>query len=83
MYLGSNGIVSLGSPNTAYISLSFPIPNAEVVAPFWVDVDLRGSVSDVPGLPTLNRIWYRSPSTPRAADVARMTADVAATFREC
>lgn len=48
----------------------------------WVDVDTRGSVATVAGYPTTNRIWYRSPATPLTADVQRMTADVAASFRE-
>lgn len=48
----------------------------------WVDVDLTGTVALVTGYPTTNRVWYRAAATPLAADVQRMTADVAASFRE-
>lgn len=43
---------------------------------------MRGTVAAVAGYPTTNRVWYRTPATPFAADVQRMTADVAASFRE-
>ena len=48
----------------------------------WVDVDTRGSVPPIAGQPTPNTIWYRIPATPSAADVNRMTVDVAVAFRE-
>ena len=47
-----------------------------------MDVDLTGTVAEVPGYPTTNRVWYRAAASPLAVDVQRMTADVATAFRE-
>lgn len=47
----------------------------------WVDVDTRGAVAAIPGFAALpNRVHYRIPGTPLAADVARIRADIVATF---
>ena len=49
----------------------------------WVDVDMTGTVAEVAGYPTTNRVWFRAAAAPLAADVQRMTADVASAFRQC
>ena len=64
-----------------YTSCDMPLHTSSLCS--WVDVDTRGSVPAVPGYPTPNRIWYRIPSAPAAADILRVTADVAASFRKC
>ena len=38
--VSTNGLISFSNPYTAYIPLTFPIPN-QVVAPYWDDSDTR------------------------------------------
>ena len=57
MQVGTNGLVSFGSPYTAYSSRTFPITQ-RVIAPYWNDQDFRskGSIryfSVTPTHPTL------------------------------
>ena len=47
----------------------------------WVDVDTRGYVAPIAGYSALpNTVYYRIPTTPQAADVARIRSDVNSTF---
>ena len=57
MQVSTNGLVSFGSPYTAYVSRTFPITQ-QVIAPYWNDQDFRskGSIryfSVTPTHPTL------------------------------
>jgi alpha-tectorin len=79
IYVNSNGILSFGSANTAYAATAFPITGKNIIAVFWTDVQTTGSVASIPGYPLPNNIYYRF-TTPLAADVARMTAEVASAF---
>ena len=41
VYVNNNGNISFGTPFTTYSSVSFPINDYPMVAPFWADVDTR------------------------------------------
>lgn len=43
LYINNNGNVSFGSPYGAFSSFPFPDPGYVMVAPFWGDVDTRGT----------------------------------------
>lgn len=44
-YINNNGNISFGSPYSAYTPAGFPINDFPMIAPFWADVDTRGSGS--------------------------------------
>ena len=41
MQIGSNGILSFGSPYNPFLNEELPVPDVVLVAPFWDDVDTR------------------------------------------
>ena len=41
--VNTNGLLSFGMPRSSYLSSSLPLANLPLVAPFWGDVDTRGS----------------------------------------
>jgi alpha-tectorin len=82
-FLNNNGLITFDAAVSAYIPSPFPIIGSYIaIAPFWADVDTRATsgVGSVPGLPPLNRVYYRVPAVPLAGDVARMAYDVANAF---
>ena len=54
-YINNNGNVSFGSAYSTFTANSFPDPNYVMVAPFWGDVDTRGTQSGV--------VYYKLTST--------------------
>jgi gliding motility-associated-like protein len=43
LYINNNGNISFGSPYSTFSSFPFPDPSFIMVAPFWGDVDTRGT----------------------------------------
>jgi hypothetical protein len=41
VYIGSNGILSFGTPYNTFLNQELPVPGQVLVAPFWDDVDTR------------------------------------------
>ena len=39
--IGSNGIISFGSPYNPFLNEELPVPDVYLVAPYWDDVDTR------------------------------------------
>lgn len=81
--VGSNGEASFGSNVvTSYNPGPFPVSLLQVIAPFWVDVDMSSPdpVPEVPGSPQPNRLYLRALPAPAPEDVARLQAEVAGAF---
>lgn len=53
MYINNNGNISFGSTYSTFSSNPFPTAGFVMVAPFWADVDTRGTGS----------VWYKVTST--------------------
>ncbi len=47
VFINNNGNVSIGSPYDTYTAETFPSSNFSMVAPFWADVDTRGTGSGI------------------------------------
>ncbi|MBD0255109.1 MAG: hypothetical protein ICV83_05275 [Cytophagales bacterium] len=45
VYINNNGNISFGQPYSTYTSTGFPVNNFPMIAPFWSDVDTRGTAS--------------------------------------
>lgn len=45
IFLNNNGNISIGAPYSTFTANSFPDPTYVMIAPFWADVDTRGSLS--------------------------------------
>lgn len=43
VYINNNGNITLGGPLPSYSAAGFPFSGADVIAPFWADVDTRPS----------------------------------------
>ena len=41
LQIGSNGIISFGSPYNPFLNEELPVPDVALVAPYWDDVDTR------------------------------------------
>lgn len=41
LQIGSNGILSFGSPYNSFLNQELPVPGQVLVAPFWDDIDTR------------------------------------------
>lgn len=57
-FLNNNGNVTFRAPLGAYTPNAFPISSQPMLAPYWADVDTRGSVS----AGVANKVWYASPN---------------------
>ena len=71
MYLqiNDNGVISFGSRYNPRTPLSFPLSGTDkVIAPYWADVDTRGS----------GDIYYRQTTDPSL--LARATSEIRAVF---
>ena len=53
MYINNNGNISFEEPYYTYSANGFPDPDFVMVAPFWADVDTRGT----------GEVWYKVTST--------------------
>ncbi len=53
MYINNNGNISFGTSYGTFSANPFPDPNFVMVAPFWADVDTRGT----------GEVWYKITST--------------------
>jgi hypothetical protein len=51
VFINNNGNVSFGGGFSAFTSTGFPVAGFPMIAPFWADVDTRGSLSGV--------VWFR------------------------
>ena len=59
----------------------YPYLAVPAIAAWWVDVDTRGAGAPaVSGAPAPNTLYRRLTAAPSAADVARVSADVQASF---
>lgn len=52
-YINTNGNVSFGNYYSQYTSTGFPVAGFTMVAPFWADVDLRGTCANC------NKVQYK------------------------
>ena len=73
--VNNNGLISFGVPVTIFSPIIFPLINsnideAQLIAPFWGDVDTRGT----------GRVWYRE--TTSQADRERAQREIRAIFME-
>jgi hypothetical protein len=73
-YINNNGNISFSGPYSTFTSYSFPSGLFNMIAPFWGDVDTRGSgmqiVPDsmggydtIPGTPNLGAVYYKMTPT--------------------
>jgi hypothetical protein len=86
IFINNNGGVSFQAGVRAYVPQPFPLretSGVRMIAPFWADVDTRGSVaSTLEDKATPNRVYYRVVDARERADpdAARLAAEVAAAF---
>ena len=66
--MGDNGIISLGNSFNSWIPRSLPINNFQFIAPYWADVDLRGT----------GNVFYRQTRDPTL--LARVINEIRAAF---
>ena len=67
--VNDNGVISFNSPYNARTPLSFPLSgNNKIIAPYWADVDTRGTGS----------IYYRQTTDPSL--LARETSEIRTAF---
>ena len=57
IFINTNGALSVDNPWVSFNPTGFPSSDVSIIAPFWADVDLRGSCSDC------NRVSYRLTTT--------------------
>ncbi len=55
LYVNNNGHVSFGAPVAAFTPAAFPVTAAPMIAPWWADVDTRGTAV---GTPPENRVYW-------------------------
>ena len=66
MYVNTNGNITFNGPLSTYTPRAFPIADQPMIAPYWGDVDIRGSsCSGFDGdrgcaNPTANGVWSRA-----------------------
>ena len=71
MQINDNGVISFGSRYNVRTPLSFPLSgNNKIIAPYWADVDTRGT----------GNIYYRQ--TTDSSLLARATSEIRAAFPE-
>ncbi|XP_065916878.1 uncharacterized protein [Dysidea avara] len=71
VYINDNGVISFGSRYNVRTPLSFPLSgNNKIIAPYWADVDTRGT----------GNIYYRQ--TTDSSLLARATSEIRAAFPE-
>ena len=68
--INDNGVISFGSRFNVRTPLSFPLYGNQIIAPYWADVDTRGS----------GEIFYRQ--TTDLNLLARATSEIRAAFPE-
>jgi len=68
--INDNGIISFGSSYNVHTPLTFPLDGKQIIAPYWADVDTRGS----------GQVFYRQTTDPGL--LARATSEIRAAFSE-
>ncbi|MCE2681423.1 MAG: nidogen-like domain-containing protein [Flavobacteriia bacterium] len=60
LYINNNGNISFDYPYFAFTPNAFPDSSTLMIAPFWADVDTRGTLDSL-GVPTGNggSVWYK------------------------
>jgi len=60
LYINNNGNISFDFPYFAFTPNAFPDSSTLMIAPFWADVDTRGTLDSL-GVPTGNggSVWYK------------------------
>lgn len=58
LYINNNGNVTFNGRLSTYTPQPFPVANRPMIAPYWGDVDTRGSISDQP---YWNNVYYAFP----------------------
>ncbi|MCC7540433.1 MAG: hypothetical protein IT379_29725, partial [Deltaproteobacteria bacterium] len=53
MYVNTNGNITFNGPLPTYTPNPFPVASQPMIAPYWGDVDIRGS-----GFPARNGVWW-------------------------
>ena len=67
--MNTNGVISFGSPFTLSYIRSFPLSgNDQIIAPYWADVDTRGT----------GQIFYRQSTDPNL--LARASSEIQAAY---
>lgn len=63
VFINNNGNISFGSPYSSFTSTGFPSSTYNMIAPFWADVDTRGTGSGLVYYKLqsgrLTVVWYR------------------------
>ena len=68
--VNDNGVISFNSRYTVRTPLSLPLSARRIIAPYWADVDIRGT----------GQIFYRQ--TTNATQLTRATSEIRAAFPE-
>jgi len=66
--INDNGIISFGSRYNIRTPLAFPLNGNQIIAPYWADVDTRGS----------GQVFYRQTTDPSL--LARATSELKLAF---
>ena len=69
LQVNTNGVISFGSPFTHSLIISFPLSESDqIIAPYWADVDTRGT----------GQIFYRQSTDPNL--LARASSEIQAAY---
>lgn len=59
LYINNNGNISFQAPYMEFTPYSFPTASFNMIAPFWADVDTRGSIDTLGNFTSGGEVWYK------------------------
>ena len=83
VFVNNNGGISFQAGVSSFIPTRFPLSNqnTRMIAPFWADVDTRGTAAASSGdIATPNRVYYRITTNASDSAFARVIGDVRTSF---